>query len=81
VVRIIEDLYWRGKLMVFTWQEFEKINKPLEFVQEILIKGEHRLVSKRQNKYNVSYPYKKKRLCLSYVEHEDVILIHIKPIK
>ncbi|MEK6846025.1 MAG: hypothetical protein AABY26_04655 [Nanoarchaeota archaeon] len=78
-----EDLYWKGKLLVFTWhfkEEFDQINKPIEFVLEILEKGEHRLISKKQNKCNVFYPYRHKYLCLSYVEHEEVILIHIKPI-
>lgn len=77
------DLYWKGKLLVFTWhfkEEFEMFRKPLEFVLDILEKGEHHLVSKNQNKYNVFYPYKRKFICLSYVEHENIILIHIKPI-
>ena len=78
----IEDLYWKGKLLVFTWhikEELEKINKPVEFTVTILEKGEHYLVSKKQNKYNVFYPFRRKYLCLSYVEHENIILIHIKP--
>lgn len=78
-----EDLWWKGKLLVFTWhfkEEFDKINKPIEFIMEILETGEHHLIAKNQNKYNVFYPYHHKYLCLSYVEHENVILIHIKPI-
>lgn len=77
-----DDLRWKGKLLVFTWhfkEEYDKIGKPLDFIIEILDGGEHILVSKNQNKYNVLYPYKGKSLCLSYVEHENVILIHIKP--
>lgn len=77
-----EDLHWKGKLLVFTWhfkEEFENINKPLEFVLEVLENGEHNLVSKKQNKHNVFHPFKKKYLCLSYVERENIILIHIKP--
>ena len=77
-----EEWYWKGKLLVFTWhfkREFDKINKPLELVLEILEQGEHHLVAKRQNKYNVFYPYQHKYLCLSYVEHENIILIHLKP--
>lgn len=77
-----EDLYWKGKLLVFTWhfkEELEEINKPIEFVMEILELGEHHLVSKKQNKFNVFYPYKHKYLCLSYAEHENIILIHVKP--
>lgn len=85
MIRIIaEDYTWKGKFLVFTWhfkEEFESINKPLSFILEILEFGEHILVSKRQNKYNVFYPFKGKFLCMSYVEHEKVILIHIKPIK
>jgi len=85
VIKIFtEDLYWRDKLLVFTWhfkEEFEKINKPIEFVIDILENGRHALASKKQNKYNVFYPYQKKHLCLSYVEHENIILIHIKPRK
>jgi len=68
--------------LVFTWhfkEEFEKLRKPIEFVLDILDNGEHILVSKRQNKYNVFYPFKRKHLCLSYIEHENIILIHIKP--
>lgn len=45
----------------------------------MLDKGKHVLVAKRQNKYNVFYPFKGKQLCLSYVETENIILIHIKP--
>jgi hypothetical protein len=79
---IIEDLYWKGKRLVFTWhfkEEFDTLGKPLEFVLDVLDEGKHISVSKRQNKYNVFYPFKGKCLCLSYVEHENVILIHIKP--
>ena len=79
---IFEDLYWKGKLLVFTWhfkEEFDTLRKPLEFVLEVLDGGEHVLVSKNQNKYNVFYQFHGKYLCLSYVEHENVILIHIKP--
>lgn len=80
----IEDLYWKGKLLVFTWhfkEEFDRITrKPIEFVLDILEDGKHVLVSKKQNKYNVFYPFKKKWLCLSYVEEENIILIHVKPI-
>lgn len=79
----IEDLYWKRKLLVFTWhfkEEFEKFNKPLEFVIDILDKGEHKLASKNQKKYNVFYPFRRKYICLSYVEHENIILIHIKPV-
>ena len=76
-----ENLRWKGRLLIFTWhfkEEFERFRKPIEFVLEILDNGEHFLVSKRQRKFNVNYPFKKKFLCLSYVIHEDVILIHIK---
>ena len=68
--------------MVFTWhfkEEFEQLKKPIEFMLDILDNGEHILVSKKQKKYNVLYPFKRKYLCLSYVEHENIILIHIKP--
>ena len=77
-----EDLYWKGKLLVFTWhfkEEFDKLKKPIEFVLDVLDGGEHFLISKRQNKYNVFYPFRGKYLCLSYVEHENIILIHVKP--
>jgi len=85
VIKIfIEDFRWKGKLLVFTWhfkKEFEKLNKPLEFILDILEHGEHILVSKKQNKYNVYCRFKGKYLCLSYVEHENIIIIHIKPTK
>ena len=77
-----EDLYWKGKLLVFTWhfkREFDELKKPIEFTLKILDKGEYVLISKKQNKYNVVYPFKGKYLCLSYVEYENIILIHIKP--
>ena len=80
---IFEDLYWKGKLLVFTWhfkEEFDTLRKPLEFILDVLDGGEQVLVSKNQNKYNVFYPFRKKYLCLSYVEHENIILIHVKPI-
>ena len=79
---LFEDLYWKDKLLVFTWhfkKEYDMLGKPLEFVLVILEDGKHTLISKKQNKYNVSYPYKGKNLCLSYVEHENIILIHVKP--
>ncbi len=68
---------------MFTWhfkEEFDELKKPLEFVLDILERGEHRLISKRQNKYNVYSPFRRKYLCLSYAEHEQIILIHIKPV-
>jgi len=67
---------------VFTWhfkREFDSLKKPLEFVLDILESGEHILISKKQNKYNVFYHFRGKFLCLSYVEHENIILIHVKP--
>jgi len=83
VIKIyFDNLYWKGKLLVFTWhfkEEFDKIKKPVEFVLDILNGGEHVLISKKQNKYNVFYPFRRKYLCLSYVEHENIILVHIKP--
>jgi hypothetical protein len=82
VIKIFEeDLYWKGKLLVFTWhfkEEFDALHKPLEFVLVVLTFGEHFLISRRQNKYNVFYPLRGKFICLSYAEHEKVILIHIK---
>ena len=78
----LEDLRWKGKLLVFTWhfkEEFDKLKKPIEFVLDVLDEGEHVLVSKNQNRYNVFYPFSRKYLCLSYVVHENIILIHIKP--
>lgn len=67
---------------MFTWhfkEEFDKLKKPIEFVLDVLDGGEHKLVAKKQNKYNVVYPFREKYLSLSYVEHENIILIHIKP--
>ncbi|MGV8151425.1 MAG: hypothetical protein ACP5NV_06895 [Candidatus Woesearchaeota archaeon] len=81
---MIDDLYWKDKLLVFTWhfkKEYDVLGKPLEFVLIILEDGRHTLVSRKQNKYNVSYPFRGKKLCLSYVEQENIILIHIKPKK
>ena len=55
-----EDLYWKGKLLVFTWhfkEEFDKLKKPIEFALDILNGGEHILVSKRQNKYSGGHKY------------------------
>lgn len=77
-----EDLRWKGKLLIFTWhfkEEFDKLKKPIEFILNVLDEGEHILISKKQNKYNVFYPFRRKYLCLSYVEHENIILVHVKP--
>ncbi len=77
-----EDLRWKGKLLVFTWhfkEEFDELKKPIEFVLNVLNEGKHVLISKKQNKYNVFYPFRRKYLCLSYVEHENIVLIHVKP--
>ncbi|MBI2126002.1 MAG: hypothetical protein HYU02_01620 [Thaumarchaeota archaeon] len=79
----IEDLRWNGKLLVFTWHfkdEFDRLKKQIEFVLDILDGGEHILVSKRKQKYNVFYAFHHKYLCLSYViVDESIVLIHIKP--
>ena len=78
-----EDVYWNGKLLVFTWHfkaEMERLKKPLGYVLKILENGEHKLIGDKQKKYNVFCHYKDEYLCLSYVEHENIILIHIKPI-
>lgn len=79
----IDDLCWNGKLLVFTWHfkdEFDGLKKPIEFVLDILDGGEHILVSKRKQKYNVFYAFRHKYLCLSYVvAEESIVLIHIKP--
>ena len=78
-----EDMHWKGKLLVFTWhfkEEFDRLRKPLEFVLEVLEEGEHVLISKNQNKHNVFHRFRGRYICLSYVEDENVILIHIKPI-
>lgn len=75
-------LLWKGKTLVFTKHiigELEKLNKEYEFVLEVLEKGQHRLISKRQNKYESIYPYKNRNLRLVYAEYENIILIHIKP--
>lgn len=79
------DIKWKGKLLVFTWhfkEELEQLGKFEEFVLYALDKGKHKLISKKQRKYNAFCYHKKKMLCLSYAEHEDkIILIHIKPIR
>ena len=80
--KLYEDLYWKGKLLVFTWhfkKEFEELQKPIYYIINILDKGEHILISNKEKKYNVLFPWGKRYLCLSYVEHENIILIHIKP--
>ena len=69
---------------MLTWhfkEELDRLNRSLYFVLGILENGEHVLVSKRQKKYNVFYPWRDRYLCLAYVEYEKIILIHIKPIK
>jgi hypothetical protein len=72
--RQIISFHWHFK------EEFDKLRKPYEFILDVLDYGEHVLVSKKQNKYNVFYPYKGKYLCLSYVDIDNIVLIHIKPI-
>lgn len=83
VIKIFdEELRWRGKLLIFTWhfkEEFDLLKKPLEFVLVVLELGEHVLVSKTQNKFNVFYRWRDGFICLSYVEQDNIILIHIKP--
>ena len=77
------EYYWNGKLLVFTFhfkRELEKLGKFEEFALKVLENGEHRLVSKRQNKYNALYRHKNKFICVSYAKsNKAVILIHIKP--
>ena len=79
---LYDDLHWNGKLLVFTWhfkREFDQLRKPLEFVLEVFDNGQHVLVSKKQSKYNVYYPFRGKRLCMSYSLHENIVLIRLKP--
>lgn len=76
-------LSWKEKELEFTWhfnKEFEQFKKQREFIIEILDKGEHVLISKKQKKYNVFYPYQRKFICWSYAIKNEIILIHIKPI-
>lgn len=80
----VDELYWNGKKLRFTWhaaREFDNIRKPFDFALYILNHGEHRLVSKRQNKYNVLCRYGSGHICLSYVMLNDIIIIHVKPKK
>lgn len=47
---MFEDMYWKGKLLVFTWhfkEELGILKKPLEFVLDVLGGGEHILVRKK----------------------------------
>jgi hypothetical protein len=76
-------LSWKEKELEFTWhfyKEFEQFKKQREFIIEILENGEHVLISKKQKKYNVFYPYQRKYICLSYAIKNEIIPIHIKPI-
>lgn len=72
-------------LLIFTRHfkgELEQLGKFEEFVFYVLEKGEHTRISKKQNKYKVLQPYKKRAICLVYAIHEDsIVLIHIKPIR
>lgn len=82
MVKIFQDMLWKGKRLGFTWhfyEEWDRLGKPLSFVLDILEDGEHELVSKRQRKYLCRYPWRGAELCLAYVEQEEYILIHIKP--
>lgn len=80
---MLYDIYWKGKLLVFTWhfkKELEQLGKFESFVLYILERGKHKLVAKKQKKYAVRFPFRGKQLCLVYAIHEgNVILIHIKP--
>ncbi|MDD9953323.1 MAG: hypothetical protein OXR66_03235 [Candidatus Woesearchaeota archaeon] len=76
------DMYWRGKLLVFTYhfaKELQELDAHVELITDILTYGNHTLISKRKNKYNVTYPYRKKYIYLSYAIYDNIILIHIKP--
>ena len=61
--------------------ELNKLNKHTKFVLDVLCFGKHYLISKRKNKYNVYYPFRKKFICISYIQLDRIILIHIAPIK
>jgi len=84
VIKIFEDLLWKGKRLIFTWhfyQEWELLGKPLATVLDILNNGRHERISKRQQKYQCIHPWRGGELCLVYVEEDDYILIHVKPRK
>jgi hypothetical protein len=78
-----QDYYWNGKLLVFTRhfkRELQALEKFEEFALYVLEQGNHKLVSKRQNKYNVLLQWRDGWICLSYALHDDVmIMIHVKP--
>ncbi|MAG78331.1 hypothetical protein CL616_03115 [archaeon] len=83
MIKIFAYLAWKGKKLRLTKHfalEFDNLNKPLEFVLDILKNGEHYLINKKEQKFKVYLPYKKKYLCLVYViDQDNLILIHIKP--
>lgn len=85
IIKICDELVWQGRLLRQTKHfalEFYTLHKNYEYIIKILTNGEHYLISKRQQKYNVYFPFKGKYLCLSYViDGNTIILIHIKPIR
>lgn len=82
---IIEDiylnLYVNNKKLWFTNhinQEMDEENKDRFFIAEILDKGEKRLVSKKQKKYETRLDIGRFEWIVSYVEGDNIItLIHL----
>ena len=76
-----QERYFKGKPLRFTRHirgELDRENKTIDFLDEILKRGDHQLSSKRKNKYEAVLGVGKFEWILSYAEYEEcIILIHL----
>lgn len=75
------EWYWNDRILRFTRhirRELDREEKTIDFLCEILENGESKLRSKRERKFEMHYAMGKHVWILSYVEHEDcIILVHL----
>lgn len=76
-----QEKYFKGKPLKYTRhirEELDIENKTIDFLDEILGKGDHKPTSKKKNKYEAVLPMGKFEWILSYAEYEEcIILIHL----
>lgn len=76
-----QERYYKDKPLRYTKHirgELDKENKSIDFLEEILGKGEHIVISKNKKKYEAKKGVGKFEWTISYADHEEcIILIHL----
>lgn len=75
--------WWNKKFVVITMHiidELDRQNKTVDFLGDMMEKGDHKIISKKQRKYECKLRVGKTIWKLIYVSKEDkVFMIHLKP--